>query len=254
MNNVIVLINLIKDSSLDKAGKDRALSQGYDISIKSWTKYCQKYNILLYVIDQPIIDDYNILKPHWTKMYILDVLDSNQIEYDQVMYVDSDTIVHANAPNIFDYTDHKFCIVRNYGSMAWVCRSLEVYSKFLFDNHKLSYSKYFNSGMFVFNKTHKAFFTKLQEFYFGNMEKILYIQEQYKLGNDQPVLNFMLDIHIPDDVKILGYEWNMQDMQRIEVLSEDMLHTKYGFISHYNCGVHPSPRSWMQKTYEYLYE
>ena len=149
MNNIIVLINLIKESSLDKAGKERALGQGYDVSVKSWTEYCKKHNLLLYIIDSPVIEDYAILKPHWNKMYILDILDNNNIEYDQVMYVDSDTIVHTNVPNIFELSDYKFCIVKNYGSMDWTCRSIEIYSRLLFNEYKLLPSKYFNSGMFV---------------------------------------------------------------------------------------------------------
>ena len=185
-------------------------------------------------------------------MYILDILEANKIEYDQVLYVDSDTIVHDNAPDIFKITDRKFCAVRNYGCMDWLLRSLEVYSKFIFENYKLPYLKYFNSGLLVFNKTHTDFFKKMQDFYFGNLDKILYIQDKFELGNDQPVMNFLLDMHIPNEVKELGYEWNMQDMNRFEVLTEDMLHVKYGYVSHYNCGIQPTPKFWMEKTFNFI--
>ena len=46
----------------------------------------------------------------------------------------------------------------------------------------------------------------------------------------------------------------MQDMTRFEVLGEDMLHTEYGYISHYNAGVKPTPGYWLEKTYKHLYE
>ena len=252
MNNVVTLINLVKDSNVKKAGKTRALNQGYDISIKSWQAYCNKYGHQLFIIDTPVIEDFGIMKPHWTKMYILDILEANEIEYDQVLYVDSDTIVHDNAPDIFKITDRKFCAVRNYGCMDWLLRSLEVYSKFIFENYKLPYLKYFNSGLLVFNKTHADFFKKMQDFYFGNLDKILYIQDKFELGNDQPVMNFLLDMHIPNEVKELGYEWNMQDMNRFEVLTEDMLHVKYGYVSHYNCGIQPTPKFWMEKTFNFI--
>jgi hypothetical protein len=253
MNNIIVLINLIKDSEVKKSDKQRAINQGYEISVKSWKKYCDKYNYQLFVIDSPVIDDFSIMKPHWNKMYILDILDSNKVQYNQIMYVDSDTIVHDNAPDVFLLTNNKFCVVRNYGCVDWMFRSLETYSKLLFDNYKLPYLKYFNSGMLIFNSTHKEFFKKMQNFYFNNLDKILYIQDKFELGNDQPVLNFLLDKYIRDDVKELPYEWNMQDMNRFEVLNDDMLHVKYGYISHYNCGIKPSPRVWMEKTYNYIY-
>ena len=253
MNNIIVLINLIKESNVKKTGKERAINQGYEISVKSWKQYCNKYGHELFVIETPVVEDFAVMKPHWNKMYILDILDANEIKYDQVMYVDSDTIVHDTAPDIFTVTDHKFCAVRNYGCMDWTLRSLEIYSELLFNNYKLPYLKYFNSGMLVFNKQHKDFFKKIQAFYFENLEKILYIQDKFELGNDQPVLNFLLDVHIPNEVMELGYEWNMQDMNRFEVLNNEMLHTKYGYISHYNCGIQPSPRYWMEKTYNHIY-
>ena len=39
-------------------------------------------------------------------MYILDIQDENEVEYDQVLYVDADTIIHPNAPNIFEISDN----------------------------------------------------------------------------------------------------------------------------------------------------
>jgi hypothetical protein len=59
---------------------------------------------------------------------------------------------------------------------------------------------------------------------------------------------------MPDDFKVLGYEWNMQDMMRFEVLNESMLHTRYGYVSHYNAGTPPSSQYWIEKTYKHLYE
>jgi len=194
------------------------------------------------------------MKPQWYKMYILDILEANEIEYNQVLYVDADTIIHPNAPNIFEISDNKFCAVRNFGCMDWVCRSLENYSKLLFEDFMFPYYKYFNSGVMVFNKKHKKLFKSMQEFYQEQHERIKHVQDNYHVGNDQPVLNFFVNRDIPKDYKVLDYEWNMQDLTRFEVLGEDMLHTKYGYISHYNAGVKPTPGYWLEKTYKHLYE
>jgi len=75
------------------------------------------------------------------------------------------------------------------------------------------------------------------------------MQTTFGVGNDQPVLNYFVNRDIPEDYKVLGYEWNMQDMTRLEVLTEDFLHTRYGYISHYNAGVKPTPGFWIEKTY-----
>ena len=56
------------------------------------------------------------------------------------------------------------------------------------------------------------------------------------------------------DLKILPYEYNMQDMHRFEVLGQDLLHTRHGWVYHFNGGVKPHPRAWMEHTYRGLYE
>jgi lipopolysaccharide biosynthesis glycosyltransferase len=242
--NIIFMINIVHN--------ERSKNQGYEWSIKSWQKYAEKYGHELFILDQ-FMFDINYLKPQWYKIYILDLLESNKIDYDQVLYVDSDTVVHDNAPDIFAITDHKFCAVRNYGDMDWVCRSIENYSKHVFNGFTFPFYKYFNSGVMVFNKKHKPLFKSLQDFYENNRELIIQMQTIYGVGNDQPVLNFFVNKEIPDDYKNLGYEWNMQDMTRLEVITEDFLHTKYGYISHYNAGVKPTPGYWIEKTYKHIY-
>lgn len=243
--NIIFLINIVHDN--------RSKNQGYEWSIKSWRKYAEKYGHEVFILDQKLFDvDY--MKPQWFKMYILDLLESNNIDFEQVLYVDADTIVHPNAPNVFDITDNKFCAVRNYGDMDWVIRSLENYSKYIFEGFTFPFYKYFNSGVMIFNKKHKEFFKSIQNFYNANRENIIKMQNTFGVGNDQPVLNYFVNRDISDDYKVLPYEWNMQDMTRLEVLTEDYLHTKYGYISHYNAGVKPTPGYWLEKTYRHLYE
>lgn len=242
--NIIFLINIVHD--------DRSKNQGYEWSIKSWHKYAEKYGHEVFVLDQTLFE-VSYMKPQWYKMYILDLLEANEIEYDQVLYVDADTVIHPNAPDIFDYTEHKFCAVRNYGDMDWVLRSMENYSKYIFNNFNFPFYKYFNSGVMVFNKKHKEFFKSIQNFYHANKDSIIKMQSTFGVGNDQPVLNYFVNRDIPDDYKVLPYEWNMQDMTRLEVLTEDYLHTRYGYISHYNAGVKPTPGYWIEKTYKHLY-
>ena len=148
--NIIFIINIVKD--------ERSKNQGYDYSIKSWEHYSNKIGADLFILDEPL-GDLSYMKPQWYKMYILDILDENEVEYDQVLYVDADTIIHPNAPNIFEISDNKFCAIRNFGCMDWVCRSLENYSKLLFEDFMFPYYNYFNSGVMVFNKKHRKFFS-----------------------------------------------------------------------------------------------
>ena len=55
------------------------------------------------------------------------------------------------------------------------------------------------------------------------------MQDKFLTGTEQTPLNFMLDIE-NIDVKHLPYEFNMNDMNRKEVLAEDLLFTKVGWI------------------------
>mgnify|MGYP003324953090 CR=1 FL=1 len=59
------------------------------------------------------------------------------------------------------------------------------------------------------------------------------------------------------DAKKYTYKFNMQDMARKEILNEDMLFTKWGWIYQYNSIPNNKEDQltlyWMKKTYEYLY-
>lgn len=251
MRNIIFLINISHNKKFQGGGN--TLQGAFDWSIRSWKHYAQRHDADVFVLEEPLLD-VEYMKPNWFKMYILDILEANGVDYDQVLYVDYDTIVTPTAPNLFELTDHKFCAVRNFGDMDWVLRSIENYSKHIFEEATFPYYRYFNSGLMVFNKKHKPLFEMLQKFYQENRDRLIWMQDTFCVGNDQPVFNFFVNSYYSDDYKTLGYEWNMQDMMRFEVLGEDMLHTKYGYVSHYNAGTPPSSQYWMEKTYKFLYE
>src|SRR5210317_759948 len=97
--NIIFLINIVHN--------DRSKNQGYEWSIKSWRKYAEKYGHEVFILDQTLFEiDY--MKPQWYKMYILDLLEANEVDYNQVLYVDAYTVVHPNAPDIFEMTEGRF--------------------------------------------------------------------------------------------------------------------------------------------------
>ena len=57
------------------------------------------------------------------------------------------------------------------------------------------------------------------------------------------------------DLKILPYKYNMTCMPKKEIIGDDMLFTKLGYVYHYN-GLPEKETSvpfWMKKTYDYLY-
>ena len=91
------------------------------------------------------------------------------------------------------------------------------------------------------------------EFYWKNKDNLLQVQNKLYCGTDQTPINFLLREH-NIELKVLPYEFDMQDMMRLEVIGPDMLHTRCGWIYHFNCGVKPTPGYWMQETYKHLYK
>ena len=71
------------------------------------------------------------------------------------------------------------------------------------------------------------------------------------------MINFLIEKH-QVDFKWLPYEFNMCDMTRKELLTDDLLFTKWGWIYQYNSIPNNKEDKltyhWMKKTYEYLYE
>ena len=243
MHNIVFIISVKKDGKL----KDE-----YRYSINSWKYWCDKNNAELYVLENPVIDT-NDMHIIWQRYFLFDILDHNKIKYNQILIVDADTIAHPHCPNFFDKTDNKYCLVHDDGSYDWILRGIEHYKKRIFNNTDINFWEYGNSGFQIVNKIHRPFFDSMREFYFKNKDTIQFIQKSYGIGTDQTPLNFMLKLH-DIDVKLLSYKYNMTCMLKKEILGEDMLHTKLGWVTHYN-GLpekEKSVRYWMKKTYDYL--
>ena len=244
--------NIVFIPTVEGTDPKRLAEVAYDLSIKSWSHWCKKNNAELFVM-QDLIHDYEEMKITWQRYYVLELLENSGIEYDQVLMIDADTIVHPDCPNFFEMTDHKYVGVHNYGSMDWVLRSMENYSHYMFGNKMFPYYEYINGGFQIMNKSHREFLQAVVKFYWDNKDALLKLQKQIWCGTDQTPINFLLrEYNI--DLKLLPYEYNMQDMTRFEVLGQDLLHTRHGWIYHFNGGVKPHPRAWMEHTYKGLYE
>ena len=233
--------------------KDGKLKEEYEYSIKSWKYWCDKNNVDLFLMEEPVVEmsDMHII---WQRYFLFDMLDHNDVEYNQVLMVDADTIIHPDCPNFFNETDDKYCLVHDDGSYDWILRGMEHYQKNIFHNKWFDFWKYGNSGFQIVNKTHRSFFNDMREFYFEHKSTIQHIQSSYGIGTDQTPLNFMLREH-NIDMKLLPYEYNMTCMIKKEILGDDHLYTKLGWIYHFN-GIPDKDVNvplLMKESYEYLY-
>tara|TARA_Y100000034_G_scaffold3129_1_gene3805 strand:- start:1591 stop:2361 length:771 start_codon:yes stop_codon:yes gene_type:complete len=250
--------NIVFMMDIDVKGEGRYSSSRripYKYSIDSWKKWCDNNDCELFILNDLIIEKEK-MSICWQRYYLFDILEANEVNYNQVLMVDSDIIVHPDCPNFFEMTDNKYVGVHNEGSYDWILRSIENYSKYIFDNKMIDWWKYINGGFQIVNKKHRQFFQDIVNFYFSNQDNLIKMQETFHTGTDQTPLNFLLTLH-DIDVKLLPYEFNMSDMNRKEILDDDLTMTKIGWIYHY-CAIpdnHNSEKTlyWMKKTYEHFY-
>ena len=250
--------NIVFTMDIDLAGEGRYASTRrlpYQYSIKSWERWCEKNDCELFVLTDLLLpkEQMNIC---WQRYYLFDILDANNIQYDQILSVDADTIVHPDCPNFFEMTDRKMCGVHNEGSYDWIIRSIENYGKYFFNGHIMDFWKYIDCGFVIINETHRDFFTQVTDFYNENAELLRKVEKEWHAGTDQTPVNFLIEDK-GVDFKWLPYEYNMCDMVRKEILGDDMMFTDWGWIYQYNSIPNNKEDKltlhWMKKTYEHLY-
>ena len=164
-------------------------SAPYKYGIDSWKHWCNQNDCELFVLDEPIFDP-EYCKPNFYRYWAFDLLDAQGVEYDQICLTDADCVIHPDCPNFFELTDHKYTVTNTEGSMDWVCRSLENYGKHIFEN-TFPLHKYFNAGFQVVNKIHRPLFNELHEFYEVHRDRILWMQSNFAVGTDQPLINYI---------------------------------------------------------------
>lgn len=227
----------------------------YQYSIKSWTHWCKKNNAELFILSECLVNhkDMGIC---WQRYYLFDILEANNINYDQILMVDADTIVHPDCPNVFELSDRKLVGVHNDGSYDWVIRSLENYSAYAFNGFQSKFWNYIDCGFIIVNEIHKPFFKTITDFYWQNKDMLKQVESMH-VGTDQTPFNILVERE-KIDLKLLPYEYNMIDLTRKEILTDDLLFTKIGWMYQFNSIPNNTNDTltlyWMQKTYNYLYE
>jgi hypothetical protein len=163
----------------------------YYNSVKSWKIWCEKNNLSFYVVDEPVFN-FSDIPPQAQKLWVYEILENSQIDFDQVAIVDYDTFVMPDCPNFFNFSNSEFCAVPDNGFGPQINRLIRLFRTAWFTNSKISWDNYFNSGFFIFNKSHKEVFKKSIEFYSKERTKFAILNKADDL-NDQTVLNFILE-------------------------------------------------------------
>ena len=239
-------------------------NNSYHYSIKSWKHWCEKNNCELLVWED-LLYPIDYMKITWQRYYVFDILEANDIDYNQILMVDADTIIHPDCPNFFELTDNKYCGVMNEGDYEWVLRSVRGFGDELFEGKRIKPWNYINGGFQILNKTHKDFYKKVIEYYKGNSDKIIDTIAKLKTATDQTIINFLL-VENNIDVKILPDCYNLVDLYRKNLLYLDSNHwwtdelhfLEAGWVYHFNAipqnQMGRDANYWIKRTYKELYE
>ena len=232
--------------------------QEYEYGKQSWNTWCKKNNVELFILDEPILS-LDVMFPNYQRYFMFDLLDNSGIKYDRVLTVDADTLIHPDAPNFFETTSpDKLYMVHDDGSYDWIIRGMEHYEKEIPELNDIwfDFGDYGNSGFQLLGSKHKKFFKSMLEFWNRNSEKIIEVTNTYGVGKEQTLWNFMIRKENIDWC-MLPYEYNMTSMPKKEILTNDFLFTKLGWIYHFN-GIERKDEGvvadWMRKTHNYLEE
>ena len=254
MKNIVFIPNI-------DLGNNR--STPYHYSVNSWKHFCDKHNCEL-IVWEDLLYPVDYMKITWQRYYVFDILEANDIDYNQILMVDADTIVHPDCPNFFEETDNKYCGVVNNGCYEWVTRSISGFGDELFGGKRIIQWNYINGGFQIINKNHKDFYKKVVQYYNDNSKKIIDTIAKLETATDQTIINYLLHEN-NIDVKYLPDCYNLVDLYRKNLIFvdkafwfEDKLHfLNAGWVYHFNAippnNLKRDVAYWMERTYKELY-
>lgn len=235
----------------------------YHYSVRSWSKWAEQFDDVEVIEWTEPLCSPDQMKITLQRYWVHDILEHNEVQYDQVLIVDADTIIHPNCPNFFEQTQGKFSVVLNNGCYEWTTRSIRNWGAALFPNQPLVKPwQYFNGGFQITSKKHKVCYDFVKDFYSVNQKRILDLSAKIKAGTDQTIINFLTQQQ-KVDVNILPECYNLQDLFRKNLLhipghswfSDELHFLEAGWIYHFNA-IPQNPRHvgyWMERTYKELY-
>tara|TARA_Y100000310_G_scaffold304312_1_gene343336 strand:+ start:24 stop:827 length:804 start_codon:yes stop_codon:yes gene_type:complete len=194
----------------------------FDYSRKTWEYWCKKNDVLFVPFTEPVEGDLIRFRVNWQKcLFVFDELERLGIEYDKIALIDSTAMIKWDAPNFFELADNRFTAWRDIDNMKWVYDSIQGYKKF-FNDFNFDYSKYFNSGLMIFNDSHREVFQALKEFYYKNIDEICNLQDNIvHKGNDQTPLNYWLQMNNIEMNLELPNTFNLTHMHRREAFTNN---------------------------------
>jgi hypothetical protein len=199
--------------------------------LNSWQIWCKKYDVELFVLSDELRDKLQ-MKPTWQRWHVFEILEANDIDYNQVALVDVDTMIHPNAPNFFKETNGEYAGVQDDLMVEWVHNSITGYQD-MFPNTKFDWTTYINNGFIIMSPKHKALCKTITDFYYDNEDELRNRQHHtVKKGSDQTPINYLVRRE-EYPITHLSKKWNFTHMHIRGVL-QNFLFLDCAWIYHYN--------------------
>tara|TARA_B100001564_G_C20593174_1_gene648884 strand:+ start:446 stop:1213 length:768 start_codon:yes stop_codon:yes gene_type:complete len=237
-------------------------NKSYEYSINSWKNFCDNHDCDLILLEE-LITPVESMPVVWQRYFVLQLLENDNIKYDQVLISDADTIVHPDCPNLFNETGGKYSAVMNDGDYEWVNKSISQYGPKFFNKDKFNTYRYVNGGLQIFNESHKNYLNGLIDWYKSNSNELLQVFGKWN-SCDQTCINFYRESQ-ELEMTLLPVCYNLQDLSRKNLLyfhpqhwwSDDLHFLKNGWIYHFNAipqnQMGRDANYWIKRTYEELY-
>lgn len=182
----------------------------FKYALPTWIKYCDNNDLGIIVITDDLIKktDSYWKKATWQKLLLGKTFSENNIDIENICYLDTDILINHHAPNIFDsYDKEKIAVVsqrknldqplnetlrklaflrhNNYSKEYPLDSALFISTDEMYKYHKLKpQTDTFCAGLFVFNiKNHSS----LMKSWFYKYKKNI---DTLTGGGDQPILNY----------------------------------------------------------------
>lgn len=183
----------------------------FKYSKSTWQYWCEKNNIVFVEYDTTAYDT-NKHKITWTRWFELDSL-LKGINWTKVAVIDASYMIKWNAPNFFEKCSDNLCVFRSLENLRWIQTGIDGY-KPMFEDVEFDIRRYIDCGFQIFSKSHLAFLSNLEKYYFDNYETICQLETNINKGTDQPVYNYLLQQHNIDFEFLLDPSFNINHMTR----------------------------------------
>lgn len=232
-----------------------------EYSFKTWKYWVSKHkNVDLFIFENPV-ENLDYMKVTWQRWYALDILRRNNINYDQVLVVDADTMIKWDCPDFFELTNYKFSVVRDNGKLSILIKNIR-YFKEDFSGVNFDLWSYFNAGFVILNDIHKNFLKNFINYYHKNNKQLLSREEADNLNvklvpktTDQTLLNYYTRKENVS-LKFLDNKYNVTRLSKNGLLDDDLIKEKFfidaGYVWHFNCMPGDQRKLYMKKIWSQI--